>query len=330
MKTKSKLLLALSALTVGTVAAGTTATFAWFTTNRTATAHMTNISASNKEGNLKIEFHEITNGAVFANDTGSSNPSSTGTEVNAKFNQDLRDLSSKDGYKFYAPVWDASQSQFSYTNGGHQMPQGYKEYENQSGDNGYIQFYLSITNEGKSDLQVYLDPNELGIAGAAGEGDQQTKNTALAKFMRVAIISSQNTQPTNGYNNDTEPNIEEPGQLVFMNSNTANYDRYVTGTKLDKLTVEDDGTAAYNDPTEHFFSTPSSMPTLASIGAKNDTARTEEATYLGTVEADGGNDTIYVSVAIWMEGTCADSDAADGGIVDIDLGFTALDPNPGA
>ena len=54
MKTKSKLLLALSALTVGTVAAGTTATFAWFTTNRTAEAHMTNVTASNRNGNLTI------------------------------------------------------------------------------------------------------------------------------------------------------------------------------------------------------------------------------------------------------------------------------------
>ena len=329
MKTKSKLLLALSALTVGTVAAGTTATFAWFTTNRTATAHMTNITASNKEGNLKIAFNAITDGSILANDTGTSNPltNEAGTDVTAKFNQDLRDLSSKDGFKFYAPVWDASKSQLSYSNGGHQMPQAYEVYKNKSGDNGYIQFYLSITNEGKSDLEVYLDPSQLGIAGATAEGEQKTKNDALASFMRVAIVSTENTQPTSGYNNGQEPNIENPGQLVFMNSNTANYDRYVTGTKLTDLTADDDGTAAYDDPTEHFFSTPGSMSTISVIAAKSDTDRKLEATYLGTVEADGGNDTIYVSVAIWMEGTCADSDAADGGVIDIDLGFTALDPN---
>lgn len=328
MKTKSKLLLALSALTVGTVAAGTTATFAWFTTNRTATAHMTNVTASNRNGNLKIAFTGLGNSTVLHTAAGSSNPSSnsTGTDVTAKFNQDLRDLSSKDGSKFYAPVWDASKGSGTYSGGNHAKPQGYKKYNTTTTEHGYIQFYLTIENTGASELQIFLDPSLTAINAAATkeeETDQKTANEALASFMRVAVVASKTVPGTYPASVD----LQSAGSLVFMDGNN-NYDDYVTGESSDLSA--DDGLSSYTGE-EHFFDDPGDIDDdLTAIAAEQDGARTGHANYIGNVEADGGNDTIYVAVAIWMEGTCADSDAADGGIVDIDLGFTALEPNPGA
>lgn len=62
MKTKAKLVLALSVLTAGTAVAGATGTFAWFTTNRSATLIYNNISAVNNHGTLKVELKKLSDG----------------------------------------------------------------------------------------------------------------------------------------------------------------------------------------------------------------------------------------------------------------------------
>ena len=58
MKTKAKLVLALSVLTAGTAVAGATGTFAWFTTNRSATLVYSNVTAVNNHGTLEVELEK--------------------------------------------------------------------------------------------------------------------------------------------------------------------------------------------------------------------------------------------------------------------------------
>ena len=58
MKTKAKLVLALSVLTAGTAVAGATGTFAWFTTNRSATLVYSNVTAK-KPSNIYINISVI-------------------------------------------------------------------------------------------------------------------------------------------------------------------------------------------------------------------------------------------------------------------------------
>ena len=339
MKTKSKLLLALSALTVGTVAAGTTATFAWFTTNRTATAHLTNLTASNPNGNLELAITSIRAKMQQATDSNT-------TEITRSFTQTLRDLSSKEGYEFYAPVWDASSS--SKFTDGMNIPQAYEKYtwdESDTTKQGYIQFTISITNVGSSALDVYLDPSITSIAGATVTGtgadssltseEQATQdaNNALASYMRVGIISLENNSGVapSSYGGDTKPELNENGNLVFMDSQ--NYNKFVTGAGA--VTAADTNIGTYSSDDHFFFDVNGATGTggldaLTTIsGQSTNTQRINHPNYLGRAKAagseDGGN-VIYVTVAIWMEGTCANSDAADGGVVDIDLGFTALDP----
>lgn len=341
MKTKSKLLLALSALTVGTVAAGTTATFAWFTTNRTATAHLTNITASNPNGNLELAITSIRAKMQQATD-------SNKTEITRSFTQTLRDLSSKEGYEFYAPVWDASSSS-KFTDGGMNIPQAYEAYdywdENDTTKQGYIQFTISITNVGSSALDVYLDPSITSIAGATVTGTgadssltseqqaTQDANNALASYMRVGIISlgdNSGVAPSS-YGGGTKPELNKNGNLVFMDSQ--NYNKFVTGAGA--VTAADTNIGTYTG-TDHFFfdvngaTGTGGLDALTTIsGQSTNDDRIDHPNYLGRAEAagsKGGANVIYVTVAIWMEGTCANSDSADGGVVDIDLGFTALDP----
>ena len=337
MKTKSKLLLALSALTVGTVAAGTTATFAWFTTNRTASAHLTNITAANPNGNLKIGFTSI-----HAKTTGSTTDADP-TNITRTFNHELRDLSSKEGFNFYAPVWDASSdSQFSGANG-MDIPQEYKAYTWQEGTReGFIQFTLTITNVGSSALDVYLDPSITSITGTtvtASSGSdlnseqtaQQSANNSLASFMRVGISSLENTSTNNNqYGGGSAPVLTEYGNLVFMDSQ--NYNSFVS--EAGEVTAAGDHVKQYTG-NEHFFydvnddSANGGLDDLTSIAAQStNSQRIAHANYLGKVQAAGteGQDSIYVTVAVWLEGTCNNTDAADGGSIDIDLGFTALDP----
>lgn len=342
MKTKSKLLLALSALTVGTVAAGTTATFAWFTTNRTATAHLTNITAANPNGNLELAITAIHAKMQPATD-------SNKTEITRSFTQTLRDLSSKEGYEFYAPVWDASSSS-KFTDGAMNIPQAYEKYdvwdESDTTKQGYIQFTISITNVGSSALDVYLDPSITSIAGATVTGTgadssltseqqaTQAANNALASFMRVGISSLESNKgavPTS-YGGDAKPELNENGNLVFMDSQN-NYNKFVTGEGT--VTAADTNIGTYTGD-DHFFydvngaTGAGGLDALTTIsGQSTNSDRIDHPNYLGRAEADGsedGKNVIYVTVAIWMEGTCANSDAADGGVVDIDLGFTALDP----
>lgn len=340
MKTKSKLLLALSALTVGTVAAGTTATFAWFTTNRTATAHLTNITAANPNGNLELAITAIHAKMQQATDTNK-------TEITRSFTQTLRDLSSKEGYDFYAPVWDAT-SNSQFTDGGMNIPQKYETYtwdESDTTKQGFIQFTISITNVGSSALDVYLDPSITSIVGATVTGTgadgaltseqkaTQNANNALASFMRVGIASlgSNSGQAPTAYGGGTKPTLTDNGDLVFMDSQ--NYNKYVSGAG-DVIAADTNiGTYAGSD---HFFydvnggTSVGGLDALNTISAEStDGDRINHPNYLGRAQAAGtenGGNVIYVTVSIWMEGTCANSDAADKGTVNIDLGFTALDP----
>ena len=270
------------------------------------------------------------------------------TEITRSFTQTLRDLSSKEGYEFYAPVWDASSSS-KFTDGGMNIPQAYEAYdywdESDTTKQGYIQFTISITNVGSSALDVYLDPSITSIAGATVTGTgadssltseqqaTQDANNALASYMRVGIISlgdNSGVAPSS-YGGDTKPELNENGNLVFMDSK--NYNKFVTGAGA--VTAADTNIGTYTG-TDHFFfdvnggTSAGGLDALTTISGQSTNAqRIDHPNYLGRAEAagseDGGN-VIYVTVAIWMEGTCANSDAADGGVVDIDLGFTALDP----
>lgn len=303
MKTKSKLLVALSALTVGTVAAGATATYAWFTTSRTASATISNITAKNPNGSLSISIDNVKN---LNKATGNGSAAATATFGN----DPLIDLSSKDGTYFYTDYVSSGNTSFSDDN----TPDGYVEYNRGT---GFVQFSLTITNTAESgigSLDVYLDPANTSINPVLSSDDE---DVAMADWIRVAVAKQASATGTH-----TMTDLTSAGNLVFMDNEN--------GSDVDNKYVNSEGTlATYSTPdAENFYSTIASIPSIEDQDGKGTVANEDEvSTYLGTI---AGQESIYLTCAIWLEGTCAISDAANGGLVNVVLGFTGLDTYVGA
>ena len=303
MKTKSKLLVALSALTVGTVAAGATATYAWFTTSRSASATISNITAKNPNGSLSISITNI---------QGLGSPSGNGSaSASALFGSNpLIDLSSKDGTYFYSDYVSSGNTDFSDDN----TPDSYVAYNRET---GFVQFSLTITNAAESgigSLDVYLDPANTRINPVQGD---DAKDQAMANWIRVAIAKQASAAGTH-----TMTDLTSAGNLVFMNNTNP--------SDVDNQYVNNSGAiATYSDPdTENFYSTIDSIPSVdAQDGDGIAANKTDASTYVGTIK---GGESIYLTCAIWLEGTCAISDAAEGGLVNVVLGFAGLDTYVGA
>lgn len=231
MKTKSKLLLALSALTVGTVAAGATGTYAWFTASRTASMNITNITATNTRGNLNIGYFDLEASAEINGNTSNT--------VDFNVTTPLYDVSSRDGAAFYAPVWGTGDTPISY----------------KITTDGYLTFGIVLSNQGTDPISCYFDSANSSITG--------TGNEPLARWTKVAINSqgSGDTQPTSFGTND----ITQPGHFVFMQntegSEAGSLKTYVNGTTTDD-------TATYQEE-DNFFATVTGVDPMPANGAND-------------------------------------------------------------
>ncbi len=99
MNNKTKIMLGLSVLTAGTLAAGATGTLAWFTTNKTATATYNNITVQGTQGNLNVSIKGVT---AHQKNTDFGATATTGGE------SFISDVSSQDGLTFTQPNWKTS------------------------------------------------------------------------------------------------------------------------------------------------------------------------------------------------------------------------------
>lgn len=211
MKNKTKLMLGLSLLTAGTLAAGATGTFAWFTTNKTASATYSNIIAKSTTGSLGISMHGITEPSLSNGSEAKDNEASlTGTTSY------VTDVSSGDGVTFAQPKWK--------TNAGNNKP--YYEVTDVTSKTGYFtQFYITLQNNGGAAVTVYLDTGTKVSAATSGDS---SKNDALASWTRVAVN-----------NLDQGNSIVASGTKIF--GGTAMGNKYVAPTESagDALTLQD-------------------------------------------------------------------------------------------
>lgn len=232
MKTKSKLLLALSALTVGTVAAGATGTYAWFTASRNATMNITNITATNTRGNLNIGYFDLKAEAKVNGNTSNT--------VDFNVTTPLYDVSSRDGATFYAPVWGTGDTPIAY----------------KTTTDGYLTFGIVLSNQGTDPISCYFDSANSSITGAGNE--------PLARWTKVAINSqgSGDAQPTSFGTND----ITQPGHFVFM-QNTEGSEAGSLKTYVDGITTDD--TATYQEE-DNFFTTVASVDPMPTNGTNDE------------------------------------------------------------
>ena len=170
MNNKTKIMLGLSALTAGTLAAGATGTLAWFTTNKTATATYNNITAASTTGNLQASIAGVTDKA------GKSDGYSYGATANGA-NSKTADVSSQDGLTFGQPEWiGEANNTNAQINGVRQV----------YGKDGYFtQYTVSLQNVATNGDNAAI---KVSLTGVTIDG-----STELAGWTRVAINTNVNT-----------------------------------------------------------------------------------------------------------------------------------------
>jgi len=287
MKTKAKLVLGLSLLTAATLTAGATGTFAWFTTNRKATATFNTITAKSVEGSLTITMGTMTekddqktNGEIATATSATLTGTTSGTT----------DVSSQDGVSFAHPNWTST--------AGNTAENGVKGIADVSdltkyGKKGYwTAYYIGLKNGGGNKADVYLNTGS-EVTAASSEG----KDTNAASWTRVAINLAGASAPNS---------LKADGTKVIQGSSAGT--NYVavnaTATQYSVTTANPVALAKLND-----------------VIAATDLSTISDQK-LVTIEAGKIQ---YLTVSVWLEGTAEDNqDAAIGGSVNVTLNFAAL------
>lgn len=308
MKTKAKLILAMSVLTAGVVAAGATGTFAWFQTNRAAKLTYSTVTATKNAGNLDAS---IAGENASHTAWGDAEPAKSVDGAKAAASVDaatkVSDISSRDGVSFCKPIWKTVSGK------------GQPVSKHEEGERGidYSTFYFKVTNTGNTPLQVYLN-SETGIvaSNSANENDK-----SAAKYTRIAINETTEDGSTEKavY---TLPTLSENSVTWLIENNAGTTTDYLPyngsvadGTPATPVTLEKTGI-------NHFTTGLSAVNTSSYTGLG-----TQMIGKLDAANKEGGVKTRYYVVSVWLEGTKSDDNDfqnAANGSVNINIDLTAI------
>ena len=305
MKTKAKLVLALSVLTAGTAVAGATGTFAWFTTNRSATLTYSKVTARNDHGTLDVVIGKLSDtGATVVNSNKTAEKDAEHSVVGAA--SSTTDISSADGATLVKPIWTKNAGNGSMAE---------KTVDAEWGKD-YVVYYFGLKNEGASALNIFLDKGTAITATTTGETAQAKKDAALAGLTRVAVNDTGKTdapaidESTNSYT------VKKSNTIMFETkaNTTGNYLKPMAGAgKVEPATLPTNGT----DYTH----------IVGDFGSVNSGSDNTHGQWLIKL-AGGQKNYHYFTVTVWLEGTEADGegfDACAGGSVDVNLQLVAYD-----
>lgn len=298
MKTKAKLVLALSVLTAGTAVAGATGTFAWFTTNRSATLTYSKITAYNNHGTLDVKIYNLSDADVSPTNTPAEGSKPAVHQAIGTAKSTTTDISSADGVKLVKPIWTGE-------SGNNKKAE--KLVDAEAGE--YTTYYFTVANTGTGStaLNVFLDAGTCIKASTATATDDQAKNAALAKYSRFAINYFGDTKAPTA--TDT---LKAANTKTVENADGSNSGQYISILTAENLVV------AENLPTT-VKSFVGALPAVSS-----DTATTEKS-FLTKI-APGK--TQYFTVTVWLEGTKGDGtdfNACAGGSIDVDIVLAAFE-----
>ncbi|MDD5885052.1 MAG: hypothetical protein PUC66_03300 [Erysipelotrichaceae bacterium] len=296
MKTKAKLVLGLSILTAATLTAGATGTFAWFTTNRTATMTYQNIVAQSVGGNLEAHISPLSDTAATTTKT------TDGVEETLTGKQSYTaDVSSGDGIKFAQPKWKTIA-------GNDQAVYSVADVSANTSNKYYTSYYIALKNKGvtgSKSLNVYLTSGSAITPAATVSGAGAEADGLLASWTRVAL----NRQ---GVDTPTKDNAKAE-QTIILNGTSAG-NAYVTSkaAEIAKLSEDKD---AYHTVTDGTY--------LESGKVQVASDNTNGKQFVATIAAQA---TVNVRVTVWMEGTAANNqDKAIGAAIDVKLVFSSFE-----
>lgn len=303
MKTKAKLVLALSVLTAGTAVAGATGTFAWFTTNRSATLVYSNVTAVNNHGTLEVELEKLSDAKASAAVTAEDDKSKK--TVTGSADSATTDISSKDGATLVKPIWTKD--------AGNGKPIEKTVAATYKTD--YTVYLVGLKNSKPTALNVFLDAGTLIKATASEDAQVKAKNDSLAKYTRVAVNDANTTvKPTE---TDGAYTVAAKNTIMFEN-NEGKTDSYLAATDAAG------------------FATPTALPTKNTLDYTHIAGNFKAVTSSDGADHDQfliklpGNEenAHWFTVTVWLEGTKDDGanfDACAGGSVDVNLQLVAYD-----
>ena len=218
MNNKTKIMLGLSALTAGTLAAGATGTLAWFTTNKTATATYNNITVQGTQGNLNVSIKGVTtygNDAIF------------GASAETKGKGFISDVSSQDGLVFTQPNWEGGAS-----NKGETRIKGVNTVTDKPGY--FTQYLVTIKNVSvqKEDASISTSTNlKVSLSSVSIEG-----GTNAQTWTRVAI--NKNVKAADETKDSyLVPNDEGATLLAFFQNEIEDKNQYVSNAETSSNTM---------------------------------------------------------------------------------------------
>ncbi len=231
------MMLGLSVLTAGTLAAGATGTFAWFTTNKTAKATYTNIVAAATQGDLKAKIVGVTDTDV------ASDKTDFDKEVTATGSKSyISDVSSKNGYEFAQPDWVAESGN----------EKGYNSIKDVSNKKGYFtQYLVTLKNDktaavdGTEDTKIAVNLTGLAITVTAKSG---TSTAGDANWIRVAFfVADGDVSTADGF--IANPSLSFKGTYTNTLVTNGSNNKYVekSDESGDSLTLADAGVSASSD-----------------------------------------------------------------------------------
>lgn len=295
MKTKAKLVLALSVLTAGTAVAGATGTFAWFTTNRSATLTYSKVVAQSSNAKLEVKLGGITDSGLTEQTNYNAEDGSFADAISLTSAKSFTtDVSSVDGKKFYKPDWKGVAGNNA------------EVYSVKEAKDGFTQFYFTVKNTGNSATHVFFNEGTAVMANAAGNA----ADAALAQWTRVAVLETTATATPKA----TDVAASTLKVMFENEASGANKGKGIASTDMttdNKATITDVADATHK------------------VGAfeavvSGVTKTTNNKAYLGELAA---NATKAYIVSVWLEGTEADNQdaAAAGGAVDVTLKLTGIE-----
>lgn len=306
MKTKAKLILAMSVLTAGVVAAGATGTFAWFTTNRAAQLAYSTVTAQKNAGNLDVSMGQGTSKNTFETGTKATSDGHDFAYVSKTASALVSDVSSGDGLIFAKPIWKTVAGNNQYAS----------SFKDGIWGTDYMSFWFKVENTGNNALDVYLNSATAITPKVADDAN----DIAAAKYARVAINAASKSEsndvaamPVSATNTWLLENTSaRDQQYVAMPENKSAEtlvvaDKITTGETLKSFVLNDsskkmNGISSTSKPTNQ---------KLCSLKAYGETGYTA-----------------YFVVTVWLEGTKDDGtdfDKAAGGQFDVLLDLAGVE-----
>lgn len=297
MKKKTQVILALSSIVAVTAGVAGASTFAWFTTQRTASVNLTSAKIYSTTSRLTVTYGGSTDGSIH-----DGSVTDGVVTVNGTTNAKVTDISGN-GKNFYRPAW--------VPGGENETASSMDSIENQhpaTTDYYYLKFALTITNTGNADMPVYLNSGSSVFAHSSSDAP----SLLAAKATRIAILDDSSNLLTQWQFNTEESTTKTDYSYIVAKTGGTAYN--VSGYSVQKVASGD-----------HFHL--GDFTTVQS-GFNDDTSHDDQ--YLCTLTKAGGTAASKnIQIVMWLEGTSkyatnTDTANAVGGVIDAKINIAGI------